>query len=513
MTPSRIRFGLGLTVGLIGASLLLLQIGNATSATARRAGSSLGAKKPSAKIAAELASVSLTATQAQKVKLYYGFSRSSKTFAYRLERRTNVKWPVRESAKWSTVRSVRRKGNIKGSHTQTVRKLFGAKAIRAGQYRLRLFADGNHVTLRFKIIETIPLTDAAAVSAGGYMGCALLSGGTADCWGFGGEGQLGGGRIFDAPPFGMPTAARVLRLTNATVLSVGVRHTCVLLGGAVECWGSNRGGQLGNNGFVDSSIPVAVAGLANAVSVAAGGYHSCALLSGGTVDCWGYNRQGQLGNGTWTQRVSVPGAVVGLTGVVSISAGGSHTCALLSDHTIKCWGDDWAGELGDGATGWRLTPVPVNDVTNAIQVSAGGFHTCALLDSGTVDCWGFNLFGQLGNHTWADSTVPLAVVGLKGVVSVSAGGFHTCALLDSGTIDCWGHNDYGQLGDGRVKYSNTPVAVKGIENAIAVSAGLLHSCALLNTGEIKCWGFNQQGQLGDGSTLDGLVPVGVSVLK
>lgn len=522
MTMSRFRFRLALAASLIGGSLALLQIGSATSATTRQASSSLGhleqrsglseANKPGAFIAAELDSESLTAAQAKKVKLYYGLSRSSKTFTYRLERGTSTEWP-RSSTKWSKVRSVERKGNLKGLHTLTVRKLFGAKTIRVGHYRLRLSAGKNNVALRFKIIETIPLIGVAAVSTGGDGSCALLSGGTVDCWGFDGQGQLGDGRTIDLPPWGMPTATRVARLTNATVLSSGARHTCVLLGGAVECWGYNNGGQLGNNGFVDSSIPVAVAGLTNAVSVTSGAYHSCALLSDSTVDCWGYNRQGQLGNGTWTERIPVPGGVVGLTDVVSISAGGSHTCALLSNHTIKCWGDGWVGEIGDGAIGWRLTPVQVNDITSAVQVSAGGYHTCALLSGGTVDCWGFNLFGQLGNGTWTDSKVPVAVAGLKGVVSISSGGFHTCALLDSGAIDCWGHNDYGQLGDGRVKYSNTPVAVKGIESAVAVSAGLSSSCALLSSGKVKCWGYNEVGGLGDGTTLDSSVPVGVSVLK
>ncbi len=523
MKTSRIRFGLALVISLVGGTLVLLQVAGATSAAAGLTENSLGpaqyrsssaqAKKSGTKITADLASASLTAAQAKKVKLYYSVSRPSETFAYRLERRTSVKSPFRASAKWSAVRSVKREGRLKGFHTLTVRKLFGAKTIRAGRYRLRLSADGSHATLRFEVIETLPLTEASAVSAGGYMGCALLSGGAVGCWGFDGEGELGNGKTIVVPPFGMSTATRVLSLTNVSALSAGGQHTCVLRGGAVECWGFNRVGQLGNTTFTDSSIPVAVAGLTNAVSVSSGNFHSCALLADGTVDCWGFNRQGQLGIGNWTRMIPAPSPVVGLTDVVSISAGGSHTCALLSTHTIKCWGDDWVGEIGDGEHGWRLTPVQVKGITNAVQVSTGGFHTCALLSGGTVDCWGFNLVGQLGIGSWTDSGVPVAVAGLKGVVSISSGGFHTCALLDSGAIECWGHNDYGQLGNGRLKYSNKPVAVKGITNAVAVSAGLLNSCALLSSGKVKCWGSNEVGGLGDGTTLNSSVPVGVSVLK
>ncbi|MGA9761079.1 MAG: hypothetical protein WBQ14_01470 [Gaiellaceae bacterium] len=512
ISGSHIRFGLVLTASLIVGSLAALEVAGATSAAplitlglAEHRSSSPQGKKLDAKIAANLASASLTAAQARKVKLSYSFSRSSKTFTYRLDRRVR--------AKWSMLRSVTHKGKLKGSHILTVRALFAGKAISAGHYRLRLSADGDSTTLGFEIIETIPLTGATAVSAGGYMVCALLSGGTVDCWGFDAEGELGNGRKIIVPPYGLPTATRVLRVTNATVLSAGGQHTCSLLAGTVDCWGFNGAGQLGNNTLVDSSIPVSATGLTTAVSVASGNYHSCALLSGGTVDCWGYNRQGQLGNGTWIPIVPIPRAVVGLTDVVSISAGGSHTCALLSDHTIKCWGEDWVGEIGDGENGWRLSPVPVNGITNAAQVSAGGFHTCALLQGGTVDCWGFNLFGQLGNGTWVDSSVPAPVAGLKDVVSISAGGFHTCALLESGAVNCWGNNDDGQLGNGSLAYSNMPTAVKGITNAIAVSAGLRYSCALLSSGKIKCWGANKVGGLGDGTTLDSSVPVGVSVLK
>lgn len=456
-------------------------------------------------IGAYLTSASLTAIQSRKVALGYAFSRRSKSFTLLLDRRTG--------SKWLEVRNVKRRGSFKGAHIQTMHTLFAANAIRVGRYRLRLFADGNHVTLRFKIIATRPLASVTAVSAGGLNSCAISSGATVTCWGYDGEGQLGNGKTINTSPFGIPTATQVHGLSNVTALSTGLLHTCALVGGTVECWGQNRRGQLGNNSTVNSSTPVEVTGLTNAVSVSAGSSYNCALLSGGTVDCWGFNRGGQLGNGTVTDS-SAPVEVTGLTNATSISAGGYHSCAILGTGRIDCWGDNAYGQLGNGQTTRSPTAVAVSGVTDAVSVSTGSYHSCAVLKAGTVECWGFNLFGQLGRGDVVGSSIPLTVSGITNAVSVSAGGFHTCALLRDGSVECWGETSYGQLGNGRVASdSATPVVVKEITNATAVSAGYLHSCARLRTGTIKCWGNNHVGELGDGTTLASAVPVAVSVSK
>jgi len=191
---------------------------------------------------------------------------------------------------------------------------------------------------------------------------------------------------------------------------------------------------------------------------------------------------------------------------------GDHTCAVLDSGSVKCWGDNWSGQLGDGSTiDDSNIPVDVLGITNAVDISAGGAHTCAVLDSGSVKCWGANWSGQLGDgSTSYENNVPVDVVGISDAISISAGNRHTCALLSSGAVKCWGDNEYGQLGDGStIWYSNVPVDVVGINDAISISAGDDHTCALLSSGAVKCWGNDHYGQLGNGIFGYSNVPVDV----
>ena len=201
-------------------------------------------------------------------------------------------------------------------------------------------------------------------------------------------------------------------------------------------------------------------GVRGGTAVDVGAFHSCALLQDGTVSCWGANESGQLGDGTVTN-ASTPVTVAGISGAVAISGGGFHTCARFPDSTLQCWGRNNAGQLGPAVTGERsLTPMPVTGVT-ATAVSAGGFHTCALPGDGTVLCWGQNDLGQLGNGTVsptvnAPNPAPASVSGITTAVAVAAGGWHTCALLQDGSIRCWGDNTWGELGNAAVIASNPP---------------------------------------------------------
>jgi alpha-tubulin suppressor-like RCC1 family protein len=248
------------------------------------------------------------------------------------------------------------------------------------------------------------------------------------------------------------------------------------------------------------------------VAISAGSSHSCALLEDGTARCWGNNEYGRLGDGT-TNSSSTPVAVSGLSGAVAISAGSHHTCALLGDGTAQCWGDNPFGQLGDGTTADSSTPVAVSGLSGAVAIAAGSHHTCALLGDGTAQCWGYNGSGQLGDGTTADSSTPVAVSGLSGAVTISADSWHTCALLGDGTARCWGNNYYGQLGDGTTVNRSSPVAVSGISGAVTISAGIWHTCALLGNGAARCWGWNSDGELGDGTTADSSTPVAVSGLS
>src|SRR5881628_2966513 len=192
-------------------------------------------------------------------------------------------------------------------------------------------------------------------------------------------------------------------------------------------------------------------GITAATAIDGGSFHTCALLRDGSVRCWGLNDSGQLGDGTTTNS-STPVAVAGIAGAVAVTGGGFHTCVRFPDGTLECWGRNDAGQLGDPATTTDVsrTPVRVTGITTATAVTAGGFHTCALLQDGTVSCWGQNTFGQVGNGSILNSSTPVTVSGITTAVAVSAGGWHTCALLQDGTIRCWGRNEDGQLGNGTI---------------------------------------------------------------
>ncbi|MES2934227.1 MAG: RCC1 repeat-containing protein, partial [Pseudomonadota bacterium] len=263
-------------------------------------------------------------------------------------------------------------------------------------------------------------------------------------------------------------------------------------------------------------LPAHATNLAGIATIAAGGNHTCARTTAGGVKCWGNNFYGQLGNGTTTQASLTPVAVTGLaSGVTAIATGNRHTCARTTAGGVKCWGNNQYGQLGNNSTTGALTPVAVTGLSSGVTaIAAGYYHTCALTTAGGVKCWGNNDFGQLGNTTTTRALTPAAVTGLtSGVAAIAAGRTHTCALTTAGGVQCWGNNDFGQLGNGTNTQALTPVAVTGLTSGVAaIATGANHTCARTTAGGMQCWGSNEYGQLGNNSSTDALTPVAMTWL-
>lgn len=400
---------------------------------------------------------------------------------------------------------------------------------------------------------------ALQLSAGFEHVCALLDDGSVKCWGGNGNGQLGRGnttRYGDgANEMGnnLLTANlgfRINRLVSVKQIASGGSHACALRDNSqVKCWGYNNGGQLGlgdtqnrgdgANEMGDILREVSLGTGLSAVQIVAGSGHSCARLDNSQVKCWGSNSYGQLGLGDTQNRGdganelgdNLPFINLG-TGrsALHIVAGEYHTCALLDNSQMKCWGFNNNGQLGlgdvanrgDGASemGDNLPFVDLGTNRRAIQISAGYNHTCVLLDNSQVKCWGKNLGGQLGLGNTANrgnavnqmgDNLPVLSFGTgRFVVQIVSGSDHNCVLLDNSQMKCWGFNGSGQLGigdnqtrgDGAGEMGDSlPSASLGTGRIpIQILNGANYSCAILDNSQMKCWGLNNYGQLGLGDT-------------
>ena len=250
-----------------------------------------------------------------------------------------------------------------------------------------------------------------------------------------------------------------------------------------------------------------------AVSAISNGFdYSCTLVNSGAVKCWGTNDFGNLGDGTTTQRLT-PVTVSGLgSGVSALAAGNRNACAVLDTGAVRCWGRNDYGQIGTGATGADVsTPFTVPGLSGVSAVSVGAHFSCALLRTGAVKCWGRG--GHVGDGTSSPRLTPVDVVGLSsGVIAIASGNYHTCAVLNTGAVRCWGQDGRGAVGNGGG--GNSPGTVTGLSaSAIGIVGGDRHTCALLSTGGVQCWGWNDQGALGNGITGDNSTPqtvIGIS---
>jgi alpha-tubulin suppressor-like RCC1 family protein len=432
--------------------------------------------------------------------------------------------------------------NLGGETCQTLGYAFGSLVCGPGCQRDESACDncGNGWCDPGEDVTTCPAEcGALSITAGNSHTCARRQDGSAWCWGSNTFGSLGDGQYTDRlRPVQVLGPGGTGFLDQVTSLTAGASSTCGVRDRTTAwCWGYNDHGELGSGNTNENNYPVQVLGpggvgtLTEVASLSAGREIVCASLSTGTAFCWGSNTLGQLGDGTTTGRTS-PAQVVGegglgfLTGVVQVQASScpvwncapTHACALLEEGTVWCWGKNSLGQLGDGTTTFRETPVTVLNangvgaLTDVIEVSTGEVHTCAIRSDGTVWCWGSG--DQLGAGTHLDSALPVQVLGPGGVGQLSsarqvtAGGDLTCARLQDGTLWCWG----GWVGDGTMITRLTPTQVLGpggsglLTDVVDASAGLHHACAVLADGTVWCWGQNSSGELGDDTTESRLVP-------
>ncbi len=383
---------------------------------------------------------------------------------------------------------------------------------------------------------------AAHIAAGRFHTCAVLAG-AVRCWGYGGDGALGYGNTDSIGDDETPGSVGPVDLgpgRTAKAISTGNFHTCALLDdGTVRCWGFGGDGRLGyasTSSIGASQTPGSVGPVdlgpgRTATAITAGGAHTCAVLDDGTVRCWGSGFDGRLGYGSTENvgDVQTPGSAgpvrLGPGRATAISAGGAHTCALIDNGSVRCWGFGASGQLGYGngndvgdtpsTTPDTAGPVDLGAGHTAKAISAGGDHTCAVLDDDSVSCWGFGASGRLGygnadNVGSTPTTTPASVgpvdlgPGRTAKAISSASGDHTCAVLDDDSVRCWGSGAFGQLGyadTNDVGERQTPGSVGPVDlgagrSAAAITTGDLHTCAMLDDASTRCWGYGANGRLG-----------------
>jgi alpha-tubulin suppressor-like RCC1 family protein len=350
------------------------------------------------------------------------------------------------------------------------------------------------------------------VSAGIEHACGVASDGSAWCWGANQFGELG------IPPEDspFPCSSRPCALRPVAVsgglrfrqVDAGAQFTCGLTtGDEVFCWGRNDAGQLGIGSTAPySPSPREVAGGRTYRQVRAGlGAMACAISTARDAFCWG---AGDLGNGASGTRRS-PVKVSGGLDWLQLAVGAGYVCGISTVNEAWCWGRNGRGQLGNGTTTRSLTPVRSAQGFALAQIDAGGSTTCAVLTDGRAFCWGDAVATGDGRGSGRTLT-PRAVAGTRKWDNVTVGSLHACGVTRAGVGLCWGMGVGGALGNGSTADRFTPVRVSGGIDFLAISAGFVFSCGVAEGGQAWCWGDNSNGQLGDGTGVEHLVPVAVA---
>jgi alpha-tubulin suppressor-like RCC1 family protein len=314
---------------------------------------------------------------------------------------------------------------------------------------------------------------ATEISLGyGEHACAIINDGSARCWGAGQFGKIGDGTGDNKQsPSPVAFSQKFASNTTATAISAGDQHTCAILNyGNVSCWGRGAGSAIGiplNNNDQNFPQPTNSLGVGRtALNISLGYQFACAILDNGLVSCWGGGGDGQMGNGNNAESNPIPTPTSSLGAnrtAVAIASGTTHTCVILDNGSVSCWGQNSYGALGRGTEGgYSSNPALTNSLgpnRTAVSISAGYANTCVVLDNGEAKCWGYNGAGQLGDGTTTSQYSPTTVLMSSELrfssIDISSG--HNCAVFENGHATCWGYNTYGQYGDGSLSTRIVPL--------------------------------------------------------
>ncbi len=376
------------------------------------------------------------------------------------------------------------------------------------------YCDGSQWLPMIPESSTLNCTDDATfvdLSLGNSKTCGVMSDGQVMCVGDNAYGILANGDALDPQPDFIPISRHIIN--DAKTVSTAWDHTCILKeDGTPKCWGLNWAGQVGNGTLTTTPYPTQIATTEKFKSIDTNAVHSCGVTQSGKVMCWGRNDldptlgNGVLGNGAGFGTQPTPEYVYGIDNATHVSTGFFTNCAVLEDQTVKCWGENTSGQVGNGTvSAVEKIPVQVTGLSDVVTVDVGGHNSspdttaCAVKTDGTIWCWGDNASGQLGNgNTGTDSSVPVQVSSMADAVDVQLGGISfACALRETGQVECWGSGDFNVQGDGGSSGSNTPGLVSNISTAVKIDAGFKHACAILQDGSMQCWGQGHKYQLGN----------------
>jgi len=305
---------------------------------------------------------------------------------------------------------------------------------------------GDGTNTRTLVPKTVRnLNEVVSIGIGYHHTCAIVMSGIVKCWGSDDYGQVGDNRLSNNQ-FSPVSVVGLPR--KAIQIALSLYNTCALLSdGSVYIWGNVAGFREGGTKPLQTTafrLPL----LSNVIYIRGGMTHYCVILKTGALQCFGNNIFGQLGDNT-TSSSTHPVDVYGLSsGVIDVAPGDTFTCALLDTHKVKCWGDNTLGQLGDGTTTTRLAPTDVTGLSNVTAIGAGAGHVCVLLSGGIVQCWGDNSNGQLGTGSTISSNTSEIVPGLSNVKILQVGSQGNCVLLMNNAVKCWGYNNDGEVGGG-----------------------------------------------------------------